>query len=87
MKTQATAEQVNDAFKQACEGAMSRYIYYSEEPLVSVDYTGNEFSAIYDSMSTAVMEGNLLKVLAWYDNEYGYACRTVDLATLMAERM
>jgi glyceraldehyde 3-phosphate dehydrogenase len=87
MKTQATSEQVNDAFREACGGAMSRYIYYSEEPLVSVDYTGNEYSAIYDSMSTAVMEGNLLKVLAWYDNEYGYACRTVDLAVLMAERM
>ena len=87
LKTQATAEQVNDTFKQECAGPMSKYIFYAEEPLVSVDYTGNEYSAVYDSMSTAVIEGNLLKVLAWYDNEYGYACRTVDLAVLMAERM
>lgn len=87
LKRQTTVEQVNTAFKSACDGSMSRYVYYSREPLVSVDYAGNEYSAIYDSMSTAVVEGDLVKVLAWYDNEYGYACRTVDLAVYIAERM
>jgi glyceraldehyde 3-phosphate dehydrogenase len=87
LKQDADVEQVNEAFRRACDGAMSQYIYYSEVPLVSVDYAGNEYSAIYDSMSTAVIEKNLVKVLAWYDNEYGYAARTLDLAVYMAERM
>ena len=87
LKIGTAVEEVNDAFRQECHGTMSGYIYYSEEPLVSVDYAGNEYSAIYDSLSTAVIEGNLVKVLAWYDNEYGYAARTVDLAAYMAERI
>jgi len=87
LKIKATVEQINDAFKKACARPMSKYIFYCEEPLVSIDFVGNEYSAIFDSLSTASIGDDLVKVLAWYDNEYGYACRTVDLADYVGERM
>lgn len=85
---QATSvHDVNSAFKEASAGAMKKYIQYTEDPVVSTDIIGNPYSAIFDSSLTNVIGGNLVKILAWYDNEWGYACRTVDLMKYMAERM
>jgi len=74
-----TEQDVNAAFKKAAEGKLSKYLVYSEEPLVSRDYNGNSKSSIVDGLSTKVIEGNLVKVLGWYDNEWAYSCRVVDL--------
>ncbi|WP_087971882.1 glyceraldehyde-3-phosphate dehydrogenase [Oceanobacillus rekensis] len=74
-----TIEDVNQAFKEASENELRGIIDYSEDPLVSIDYTTTEFSAIVDGLSTIVMEGNKLKVIAWYDNEWGYSKRVLDL--------
>ncbi len=79
-----TAEAINAAFKKAASG--SKYLAYSDEPLVSVDYKGNEFSATVDGQSTMVVGDNLARVLAWYDNEWAYSCRVVDLAAIIASR-
>jgi glyceraldehyde 3-phosphate dehydrogenase len=81
------AEQVKDAFRKAAQGAMKGIIAVSEEPLVSIDFTGNPNSAIVDLESTFVMDGNMVKVMAWYDNEWGYSVRCVDLARFIAERL
>jgi glyceraldehyde 3-phosphate dehydrogenase len=74
-----TAEEVNAAFKAAAEGDMKGILGYSEEPLVLADYVGDDRSSIVDAEMTKVMAGNMVKVLAWYDNEWGYSCRTADL--------
>jgi glyceraldehyde 3-phosphate dehydrogenase len=74
-----TVEAVNAAFRNAAKGALKGILDVSDEALVSVDFNGNPHSAIVDLPSTAVVEGNLVKVLAWYDNEWGYACRVRDL--------
>ncbi len=84
LEKNTTAEEVNQAFKKAV--SKSPYISYSSEPLVSVDYTGNNYSATIDGLSTMVLDGNLVKVLAWYDNEWGYACRVVDLVSYIASK-
>lgn len=78
----ATPAAVNEAFKKAAEG--SRYLAFSEEPLVSVDYKGSPYSATVDGLSTMTVGGNLIRVLAWYDNEWAYAQRVVDLVAIMA---
>jgi glyceraldehyde 3-phosphate dehydrogenase len=83
----ATVESVNAAFKAASEGAMKGILGYSEEPLVSIDYKGDPRSSIIDSLSTMMMGENMLKVVTWYDNEWGYSVRTVDLAVLMAKSL
>lgn len=75
-----TAEEVNAAFKAAAEGELKGILGYSEEPLVSGDYNGNPESSTIDALSTMVMEGNMVKVISWYDNESGYSHRVVDLA-------
>ncbi len=82
-----TADEVNAAFKKYADGKMKGILAYSEDPLVSVDYMGNPASSIVDGLSTNVIDGNLAKVLSWYDNEYGYSCRCVDLASYIAERL
>ena len=74
-----TAEEINIAFKQAAAGALNKYLEYCEAPLVSHDFNGNPKSAIFDPEYTTVLENTLVKVLAWYDNEWGYSCRVVDL--------
>ncbi|WP_010099117.1 glyceraldehyde-3-phosphate dehydrogenase [Ornithinibacillus scapharcae] len=74
-----TADIVNNTFKAVSNGELSGIIQYSDEPLVSVDYTTSEYSAIVDGLSTMVMSDNKIKVLAWYDNEWGYSARVVDL--------
>jgi len=79
VKKATTVEKVNDAFKKASEGYMKDIIEYSDEPLVSSDIVGNKHSAIFDSKMTMVIDGVLVKVLAWYDNEIGYSHRTVEM--------
>ncbi len=78
----ATADEINEAFRK--EAAASDYFDYSDLPLVSVDYTGNPYSSIVDGGSTMVVGENLVRVVAWYDNEWAYSCRLVDLASLIA---
>ena len=81
-----TPEQVNAALKAAADGPMAKYIEYSEEPLVSMDFKGNAHSAIVDAMSTIGIGGNMIKVIAWYDNEWGYSCRLGDLVDYVAKK-
>lgn len=80
VKKSVTEEMINNAFKEAAESNLFGIIKYSDDPLVSIDYTTTEYSAIVDGLSTIVMEGKKIKVLAWYDNEWGYSARVVDLA-------
>jgi len=79
VKKETTAEEINAALKAAAGGELKGILDYIEEPLVSVDFMANPHSSIVDGLSTKVIEGNLVKVLAWYDNEWGYSCRLVDL--------
>lgn len=81
-----TKEEVNTAFKEAAQGPMKHILEYSEAPLVSRDFNGNEKSAIFDAPSTYVIEKRLVKVLAWYDNEWGYSCRVVDLIEFLTAK-
>jgi glyceraldehyde 3-phosphate dehydrogenase len=80
LNSDITVEKVNAAFAQAAHGPMSGILEYCDEPLVSVDFLGNSSSAIIDAPSTMVVGPRTVKVLAWYDNEWGYACRVIDLA-------
>ena len=82
----ATPESVNAAMKQAAEGPMKGILQYEEEELVSVDFRGNPNSSILDAKSTRVVGDNCVKVLAWYDNEWAYSCRCVDLIKFMAAK-
>ena len=75
----ATAKDVNAAFTEAARGALKGILQVSEEPLVSIDFRGNPHSSIVDAAYTSVMDGDFVKVLAWYDNEWGYSTRCVDL--------
>lgn len=82
-----TVEDVNNAFKEAAENEYEGIINYTDEPLVSVDFTTTEYSSIIDGLSTIVMEENKIKVLAWYDNEWGYSARVLDLAKLVGSSL
>jgi glyceraldehyde 3-phosphate dehydrogenase len=77
------ANAINAAMRRAAEGPMKGILQYCDEPLVSVDFLGNPHSSILDAESTKVMDGSFAKLLAWYDNEWGYSCRVVDLARLL----
>ncbi|GAB4372349.1 MAG: type I glyceraldehyde-3-phosphate dehydrogenase [Deltaproteobacteria bacterium] len=79
----ATAEEVNAAVRQAAEGPLKGVLRYVDEPLVSVDFNHTSYSSEFDALSTKVIEGKMVKVLAWYDNEWGYSCRLADLAKLV----
>jgi len=81
-----TVEEVNGALKEAAEGELKGILAYSELPLVSSDYNHTTVSSTIDALSTLVMEGNMVKVVAWYDNEYGYSNRCVDLVQLIVEK-
>ena len=81
---EVTAEDVNQAFKKASEGKLKGILEYCNEPLVSIDFKGNPASSTVDALSTMVIGGNMVKVLAWYDNEWGYSCRLADLIYFMA---
>ncbi|NLA11300.1 MAG: type I glyceraldehyde-3-phosphate dehydrogenase [Firmicutes bacterium] len=83
LEQEVTPAQVNEAFKEAASG--SRYLAFSDEPLVSIDYRGNPYSSTVDGLSTMVVGGNLIRIVAWYDNEWAYSCRVVDLAAFIAE--
>ena len=80
----APAEVVNEAFKTAAAGPLKGILDYTDEPLVSVDFLHNPHSAIVDGLSTKVIDGHLVKILAWYDNEWGYSCRLIDLVKYIA---
>ncbi len=81
-----TAERVNKTLKSAAEGELKNILQYSEEPLVSIDLNDNPHSSIVDGLSTSVIEKNMVKILSWYDNEWGYSCRVRDLAMFIAEK-
>lgn len=82
----ATAEEINAAIKKAAEGPMKGILEYVEEPLVSIDFNHSPASSSVDAKSTKVIGGNFAKVLAWYDNEWGYSCRVIDLIAYMVKK-
>lgn len=86
LNAEVTAEEVNAAFKAAAEGELKGILGYSEEPLVSIDYNGCSNSSTIDALSTMTMEGNMVKILSWYDNETGYSTRVVDLVDYIASK-
>ena len=83
---EVTVEQVNQAFQEAAAGPLAGILEYCQEELVSMDFKGNPASSILDAPSTMVIAGNMVKVLAWYDNEWGYSCRLADLAAYIAKK-
>lgn len=87
LKKDATVEEINAAFKKASENEMKGILGYSEEPLVSIDYRGDARSSIVDGLSTMAMGSRMFKVVSWYDNEWGYSSRTVDLVNFVANKM
>ncbi|HUP04178.1 MAG TPA: type I glyceraldehyde-3-phosphate dehydrogenase [Bryobacteraceae bacterium] len=86
LKTPATTEAVNAALKAAAEGELKGILAYTEDPVVSTDMLHNSNSSIVDAQMTKVLDGDLLKVLAWYDNEWGYSCRVVDLIAFLVKK-
>jgi glyceraldehyde 3-phosphate dehydrogenase len=82
----AKTEEVNGALKAAAEGCLKGILAYTEDPVVSTDMLHNPNSSIVDGLMTKVLDGNLLKVIAWYDNEWGYSCRVVDLVKFLADK-
>src|SRR5690242_16021120 len=86
MDRPATAQEVNAALKAAAEGELKGILAYTEDPVVSTDMLHNPNSSIVDADMTKVMDGNLVKVVAWYDNEWGYSCRVVDLVAFLAAK-
>jgi glyceraldehyde 3-phosphate dehydrogenase len=86
LKKKVSTEEVNGAFRKAADGELKGILEYCDEPLVSSDFKGNPASAIFDALSTMVIDGNLLKVLAWYDNEWGYSCRLADLVAYIIRK-
>lgn len=86
LEKEVTVEEVNAALKEAAEGELKGILAYSEEPLVSRDYNGSTVSSTIDALSTMVIEGTMMKVVSWYDNETGYSHRVVDLAEYIASK-
>ena len=86
IKTGASADDINSAYRQAADESMNGILDYSDEPLVSADYNQNSHSCIIDGLSTMSLGDNLVKVVGWYDNEWGYSCRTADLAAFVAAK-
>ncbi|MEA3420994.1 MAG: type I glyceraldehyde-3-phosphate dehydrogenase, partial [Acidobacteriota bacterium] len=84
LKKSSTPDEINAAFKEVSEGKLKGILHYTEEPLVSVDYMASPYSSIVDGLFTRVIDNNLVKVLAWYDNEWGYSCRLIDLARFIS---
>jgi glyceraldehyde 3-phosphate dehydrogenase len=88
LEKDTTSEEINNVFKEAAETESYKgIIEYSEEPLVSTDIIGNPYSAVFDAPFTRVVDGNLVKILAWYDNEWAYACRLVEVARIVSESL
>ena len=86
VRKEATKESINDAYKEAAAGPLNGILGVTEEPLVSMDFRGDPRSSIIDGLSTMVTGGNMVKVIAWYDNEWGYSCRCADLANFIAQK-
>ena len=86
LENNTSADEINQAFKSAAEGQLKGILEYCQEPLVSSDFKGNTASSIVDAPSTIVIGDNVAKVLAWYDNEWGYCCRLVDLSKFIADK-
>ncbi len=86
LEKEVSAEQINNAFQKAAKGPLAGILEYCPEELVSMDFRGNPASSIFDAPSTMVIAGNMVKVLAWYDNEWGYSCRLADLAAYIAQK-
>jgi glyceraldehyde 3-phosphate dehydrogenase len=86
LSREVSAEEVNDAFRKAANGELKDILEYCDQPLVSSDFKGNPASSIFDAPSTMVIDGNMVKVLAWYDNEWGYSCRLADLAAYIVSK-
>jgi glyceraldehyde 3-phosphate dehydrogenase len=87
LKESASKEAINQAFQEAARGRLNGILAYSEEPLVSSDFRGDSHSAIVDGLSTMMQGDKFVKVVAWYDNEWGYACRIADLACFLSEQI
>ena len=83
LNTQTSAEEINNAMKAAAEGSLKGILEYCEDPIVSTDIIDNPASSIFDSLSTRVMDGNFAKIISWYDNEWGYSNRSVDIMRKM----
>ncbi|MGM0607520.1 MAG: type I glyceraldehyde-3-phosphate dehydrogenase [Candidatus Muiribacteriota bacterium] len=86
VEKETNTEEVNNKLKEAAEGNLKGILRFSEEPLVSVDFVGEKNSSVVDADNTSVMGKNMIKILAWYDNEYGYSCRMKDLMVYMAKQ-
>ncbi|MBX5328145.1 MAG: type I glyceraldehyde-3-phosphate dehydrogenase [Candidatus Bathyarchaeota archaeon] len=86
LEKNATKEEINAAFKKAAEGPLKGILEYTEDPIVSTDVNHSTYSAVFDAQSTMVVGGNLAKVLAWYDNEWGFSCRMVELIELVGKK-
>ena len=84
LKKETTKNDINKAFENASQGTLRGILEINYEPRVSIDYKGSPLSSIVDGLSTDVLDGRFVKVLAWYDNEWGYCCRLMDLLELMA---
>jgi glyceraldehyde 3-phosphate dehydrogenase len=87
LKKGTTVEKVNQALKKAASGKMKGILFFCEEPLVSIDFNGNNHSSIVDASLTTVMDGNMVKVISWYDNETGFSHRMLDLTFLIAKSL
>jgi glyceraldehyde 3-phosphate dehydrogenase len=87
VRRETSVDELNDAFRNAAAGPMKGILGVSDEPLVSTDFRGDERSSIIDAESTMVLGGSMVKVIAWYDNEWGYSCRIADLVRYVAERL
>ena len=82
----ASADEVNDAYREAASGPLAGLLGYCGEPLVSIDFKQDPHSAVIDGLSTMSMGGNMVKIVGWYDNEWGYSCRTADLAAFLVDK-
>jgi len=87
VEKEASTEELHAAFKEAAAGSLKGILGFEEEPLVSIDFKGDDRSSIVDAGATSVFQGTMVKVMAWYDNEWGYSLRTADLARLMAAKL
>ena len=85
LRKKTSVEEINQAFLTASQGKLKGILDYNEEPLVSRDYNGNSYSSIIDGLSTMLIDGNLAKIIAWYDNEWAYSCRIIDLVKYIWE--
>ncbi|MBO0795708.1 MAG: type I glyceraldehyde-3-phosphate dehydrogenase, partial [Ktedonobacteraceae bacterium] len=85
-RKETTKDAVNNAFKEAAAGPLQGILAYTDEPLVSTDFRGDSHSSIVDGLSTMVLGGNMIKVIAWYDNEWGYSSRIADLTNFIGQK-